>query len=623
MAPVSSDPEPSATFAGAESEREHGTFNKQLDRTPAHPIPQLQGPFEESMLEALEGAQSEWAVELDAQSRRKDLLESAEYERLCGRKWRQRAGERYHPFWKLISQMSFGVSLLTKRLAKSDLEVLKILQAHVDEMDGFLGRTTEDFLLIQVDVRTRIQYLNLPLGNLDVFDEMLNDRQFRRAMIGYNEMIEHAVDRFTQSVRDTLKDIQKGKAAVGALWQYLGDSARQNAPLSNNTTAVYNAMLANTEGWNAAFSKLRRKGVALESALLQLGLTITEMQRRVGVASRKEVVSLMRSSNAAPGGKRLRDRLFERGLSIRVSTPSIPEKPLPCDPGLPVATNMPPVPRQTDPRRMLQKSVPNLRASKSSDNCYRNKTPPGRSRSVNGFVNTANSIISISNLRRSSSRFSKVKPTLRESQNEGDGVAPMRPSTAPSRTLKARSASVEQLKGLYKNRKDQQQHMSMLPESRRPLTAQASSRGETMKEQLLQYFKGDRVIDAWESRPQQEKMASQDCQTKGDLWSRFRDKSSNGPGNPDDQPTNLLDEDLGRQMAWLQEETKTLNTYSLKSRRDVAPRIHVLSDPVSLARGLEEASGSRHQDDIDSPEGDTQSIITALPSVPPSLAHQN
>ncbi|KAK1148297.1 hypothetical protein N8T08_010106 [Aspergillus melleus] len=284
MAPASSDPEPSATFAGAGSEREHGASSKHLDRTPAHPIPQLQGPFEESMLEALEGAQSEWVVELDAQSRRKDLLESGEY----------------HPFWKLISQMSFGVSLLTKRLAKSDLEVLRILQAHVDEMDGFLGRTTEDFLLIQVDVRTRIQYLNLPLGNLDVFDEMLNDRQFRRAMIGYNEMIEHAVDRFTQSVRDTLKDIQKGKAAVGALWQYLGDSATQNAPLSNNTTAVYNAMLANTEGWNAAFSKLRRKGVALESALLQLGLTITEMQRRVGVASRKEVVSCLALSITTP-----------------------------------------------------------------------------------------------------------------------------------------------------------------------------------------------------------------------------------------------------------------------------------------------------------------------------------
>lgn len=146
--------------------------------------------------------------------------------------------------------------------------------------------------MIQVDVRTRIQYLSLPLRNLEIFDEMLDDRQFRRAMIGYNEKIEHAVDRFTQAVKDTLKDIQKGREAVGALWQYLGDSARKNAPLSNNIAAIYNAMLANTEGWNVAFSKLRRKGVALESALLQLGLTITEMQRRVGVASRKEVVSI-------------------------------------------------------------------------------------------------------------------------------------------------------------------------------------------------------------------------------------------------------------------------------------------------------------------------------------------
>lgn len=113
--------------------------------------------------------------------------------------------------------MSFGIGLLTKRLAKSDVEVLRILQAHVDEVDGFLGRTTEDFLMIQVDVRTRIQYLSLPLRNLEIFDEMLDDRQFRRAMIGYNEKIEHAVDRFTQAVKDTLKDIQKGREAVGAL----------------------------------------------------------------------------------------------------------------------------------------------------------------------------------------------------------------------------------------------------------------------------------------------------------------------------------------------------------------------------------------------------------------------
>ncbi|RJE20478.1 hypothetical protein PHISCL_07191 [Aspergillus sclerotialis] len=62
--------------------------------SPAHPIPQLQGPFDESILEANEGTGNKWAVDIDAQTRRRDLLEKAEYERLCGRKWRQRPGER-------------------------------------------------------------------------------------------------------------------------------------------------------------------------------------------------------------------------------------------------------------------------------------------------------------------------------------------------------------------------------------------------------------------------------------------------------------------------------------------------------------------------------------------------
>lgn len=61
---------------------------------PSHPIAQLQGPFEESICEANDGLANEWVVELDAQTRRRDLLENDEYERLCGRRWRQRTTER-------------------------------------------------------------------------------------------------------------------------------------------------------------------------------------------------------------------------------------------------------------------------------------------------------------------------------------------------------------------------------------------------------------------------------------------------------------------------------------------------------------------------------------------------
>lgn len=61
---------------------------------PNHPISQLQGPFQESILEATHKSANDWVVDIDAQTRRRDLLENDEYERLCGRKWRQRNSEK-------------------------------------------------------------------------------------------------------------------------------------------------------------------------------------------------------------------------------------------------------------------------------------------------------------------------------------------------------------------------------------------------------------------------------------------------------------------------------------------------------------------------------------------------
>jgi len=86
-----------ATDARVDSEEQpacSAVADTQLASYPSHPIPQLQGPFEESILEANEGLAEEWAVDIDAQTRRRDLLENDEYERLCGRKWRQRDAER-------------------------------------------------------------------------------------------------------------------------------------------------------------------------------------------------------------------------------------------------------------------------------------------------------------------------------------------------------------------------------------------------------------------------------------------------------------------------------------------------------------------------------------------------
>ncbi|RHZ49900.1 uncharacterized protein CDV56_106090 [Aspergillus thermomutatus] len=650
MASAPENRELQATTPGAEQGNVPAPSDKKpcSSRSPVHPIPQLQGPFEESIFEASQKKENQWIVILDAQSRRKELLENAEYERLCGRKWRQRAGERqvkfqmtrskalslpltnkligyrYHPLWKLISQISFGVHLLAKGLAKSNLEVLKILQRHVDELDGFIERNTEDYFIIQVDVRTRIQYLSLPLQNLDVFDEMLQDRNFRLAMIEYNEKIEHAIDRFTMAVKDSLKDIQKGREAIGALWHYIGQSAKENRPLPSDLVAVHNAMLANTEGWNMALSKLSRKGMALESALAQLGLAITEMQRRVGVASRRDVMSLLQNPNGVFHHRSSKKRFFGRALSIRASRSSISEKPLPSDPDILGAVDPRPISRQTQGHRMSQKSVPNLRAAQNSEEFTSGSESRGRAKSVHGATESQSSTTFFPRIQRSlSKRFSRAGlATKQNPSGEIEGTPTKRPATAPSRSLKSRSTFLEQHKSLKHNNKENDQdttNTTVSLQQNRPSESGRLARRETMKNQLLHFFKSDRVVEAWESAANREKKVSRAVSQKkkeGPL-SVFRARATDISDIPGSRTT-FFEKDLEQQMAWLQEGTEILNTYSLKPRRNVAPRIHVLSVHTSLIQESEEEHYYGNEKREDS-AGDGQSIITALPAPPTIL----
>ncbi|GFF59758.1 hypothetical protein IFM51744_10039 [Aspergillus udagawae] len=625
MASAPENRELQATTPGAEQDNDPTPSDKKpCNRSPVHPIPQLQGPFEESIFEASQKQETQWIVNLDAQSRRKELLENDAYERLCGRKWRQRAGERYHPLWKLISQISFGVHLLAKGLAKSNLEVLKILQHHVDELDGFIERNTEDYFIIQVDVRTRIQYLSLPLQNLDVFDEMLQDRNFRLAMIEYNEKIEHAINRFTMAVKDSLKDIQKGREAIGALWHYIGQSAKENRPLPGDLVALYNAMLANTEGWNTALSKLSGKGMALESALAQLGLAITEMQRRIGVASRRDVVSLLQNRNRPFHHRSSKKRFFGKALSIRASLSSVSEKPLPSDPDTLAAVDPRPISRQTQGHRMPLKSVPNLRAAKSSEEFSSKAEGQGRAKSVHGTPENRGSTTFLPRIQRSlSRRFSRAGLASKQgASGDVEGTPSKRPATAPSRSLKSQSTFLEQPQSMKHDNKDNDKDMknTTVPlQRKRSSEAARLVRPDTMKNQLLHFFKSDRVVEAWESAANREKKISRSVSQKKNEGpsSVFRARATDTSDIPGSRTT-FFEKNLEQQMAWLQEGTEVLNTYSLKPRRDVAPRIHVLSVHTSLIQESEEEHyyGDEIREDS---AGDGQSIITALPAPPTIL----
>ena len=265
------------------------------NQPPQHPVPTMQGAFEESMIETLtepsEPEPENRFSTADSISRRKMLLEQENYERTVAGRWKQKPGEKFHPLWKLVAQISFGMHLLHQGLAKSDEEVIKILQSHVDEVDGFLERTTEDFDLAQNDINERIRYLRLPLEHGQVFDSMLNDRAFRMAIVNGNEKIEHIVDRTNAAMKDALKDVQKGLDATRELARYLTRLERTWTNRSEEHESVYLAMIGNTEGWSRAFMTLQQKGSKLGSALIQLGGIIAEIQRRAGIASRKNLVS--------------------------------------------------------------------------------------------------------------------------------------------------------------------------------------------------------------------------------------------------------------------------------------------------------------------------------------------
>jgi hypothetical protein len=268
-----------------------------LVRPPAHPVPSLQGPFEESMVESVNEA-AENDIPIDALTRRTLLLDSAYYQRLVAGRWKQKPGERYHPLWKLVAQMSFGLHLLARNLAKSEDEVMKILQAHVDDIDGFLERTAEDFDLAQDDMQERLRCLRLPLQHGEVFDRMLEEKAFRTSILEGNEKIEHIVRRTKRSLKDALKDVQKGFDATNVLDKYLSSLTSTWERESSEHEAVLVAMLGNVEGWRRAFMELHLQGNKLAGTLKKLTEVVGEMERRAAAASRTVVVSNLTAPNS-------------------------------------------------------------------------------------------------------------------------------------------------------------------------------------------------------------------------------------------------------------------------------------------------------------------------------------
>ena len=271
---------------------------------PLHPVDCMQGAFEESMIETTNEMGSEsskvYSEKIDSATRRRILLEQAENEETHAARWRQKPGQRFHPLWKLVAQIAFGIHLLDKQLAKSAEAVTKILQGHVDEIDGFLERTTEDFDLAINDINERLRYLRLPLSHGDVFDSMLDDREFRIQIVDGNEKIEHIISRTAAGMNDALRDVGQGLAATKELARYVLTLDEGGEKHSLDLVGVFAAMKGNSEGWYRCFMSLQSKGDSLRAGLVELGNIVGELQKRAGIASRKNIVRDSSSFHSRP-----------------------------------------------------------------------------------------------------------------------------------------------------------------------------------------------------------------------------------------------------------------------------------------------------------------------------------
>lgn len=267
-----------------------------LEQTPVHPVAFMQGAFEESILESAEqnGSQDEIKQDkADPITRRKRLLDEDEKDDRNTSRWKQRPDAKFHALWKLVAQITFGMHLLHQQLAKSDEEVVKILQIHVDEIDSFLEKTHEDFDLAMKDIDERIRYLKLPLEHIDVFDVMLDDRQFRTSIVDGNEKIEKIVKRTARAMNDSLYDVTKGLEATNELRKYVDSLGYEWIADNQELASTYHVMQANVEGWIRAFGDLQTKGNGLGAAMVELGSIVGEMSRRAGIASRRNKVGLL------------------------------------------------------------------------------------------------------------------------------------------------------------------------------------------------------------------------------------------------------------------------------------------------------------------------------------------
>ncbi|KAB5578672.1 hypothetical protein GE09DRAFT_951881 [Coniochaeta sp. 2T2.1] len=297
--------------------------------TPRHPIPSMQTAFAESLEEATKGpaVQKPKLGYGDAKVRREALLDQSRDDPPPAEAWRYRPGQQCHELRRLVAQISFGVYLLLEGMANNKVDVISILQSHIDEVDEFLETTLEDMALATKDLHDRLELLSLPVQNMEVFEKMLEDRAFRLQIVTGNEAIEHIVSRTTTALMQTAHDVAEGLKSTQEFTYYLADEEegrwRYQRP---DVDSIYKAMKGNAEGWYNAFLELQDKGNALNVLINKLNGVVAEMERKAGEVSRRTRFSIQPFTGPMEHSPRSSLRSSQSSASTITAADSPPSK---------------------------------------------------------------------------------------------------------------------------------------------------------------------------------------------------------------------------------------------------------------------------------------------------------
>ncbi|KAF2501418.1 hypothetical protein BU16DRAFT_555904 [Lophium mytilinum] len=271
---------------------------------PIHPLESMQGPFEESMLDATGDSHSSpfQNPALNAELRHQALCKvgskalESEWNFTYNCYWRDNSRAKFHPLRKTVAQVAFGVHLLHQHLEKSVSDVADILQKHVHELDTFLQRANEDMESGIKDMLFRCNCLRVPMEHVSEFDRLLEDRQYRAQLLDGNITIERTIQRMSQLMNDYLVDLQTLKDANNELDTYLENIGEEWTDENDDVARIYSAMCGNALGWSQYVQSLISKTEKLGLVLVRVGSYCNEIEKRCGAASRRSLIASRSSS---------------------------------------------------------------------------------------------------------------------------------------------------------------------------------------------------------------------------------------------------------------------------------------------------------------------------------------